>query len=216
MMRLGRVLAGALMCVACLGGSEVRRVATVPVGQWPEDLVFDPGSNQVFVTDEGSATVTVLGRQGEARGPIPLVTRARHLAVDPALGRLYAPNEGSDFVAVFDTRDFANRGRVSVGRQPHGIAVDPGSHRVFVGNEGEASLTAFDGATGEVVFTVPVGRGPGGVAADPVTGRVFVVSVKEDRVIIVDGPEASSWGSSRSAEGRPTSGSTPRPASSTS
>jgi YVTN family beta-propeller protein len=174
-------------CVAGEAVPPVAPAATVQVGQWPEDVLFDPGSNRVFVADEGSATVTVLGPGGEPLGRLGLATRARHLAVDAVLGRLYAPNEGSGFVAVFDTRELTEHGRVQVGRQPHGIAADPASHRVFVGNEGDGSLTAFDGRTGTVLFTVPVGRGPGGVAVDPVSGRVFVVSVKEDRVVVVDG-----------------------------
>jgi len=181
------VLAMAAALGACLPGGEVPRLRTVAVGQWPEDILFDPGSDRVFVADEGSATITVLSADGQKIGTIALHTRARHVAVDPALGHLYAPNEGSDFVSAFNTRDLGERYRVSVGRQPHGIAVDRASHRVFVGNEAEDSLTAFDGRTGRVLYTVPVGPGPGGVAADPVTGRVFVVSVKADRVAAIDG-----------------------------
>src|SRR5439155_296021 len=158
---LGLALAG------CMAGAEVPRVTTLPVGQWPEDLVFDPGSGRLFVADEGSATVTVLSAAGERIGTIRLMSRARHLAVDPALGRLYAPNEGNGFIAVFDTRDLREALRVPVGRQPHGIAVDRSTHRVFVANEGDGSLTALDGRSGQVLFTVPVGRGPGGVAVDP-------------------------------------------------
>ena len=133
------------------------------------------------MADEGSATVTVLRSGGERVGTIRLETRARHLAVDGGLGRLYAPIEGSGFVAAFETRELTEHFRVPVGRHPHGIAADPTSHRVFVGNEGEGTLTAFDGRTGRVLYTLPVGSGPGGVAVDPRTGRVFVVSVKEDR-----------------------------------
>src|SRR3989449_8804748 len=103
---LGLALAG------CIAGAEVPRVTTLPVGQWPEDLVFDPGSGRLFVADEGSATVTVLSATGERIGTIRLMSRARHLAVDPALGRLYAPNEGNGFIAVFDTRDRSEERRV--------------------------------------------------------------------------------------------------------
>src|SRR5713226_5096389 len=95
---LGLALAG------CMAGAEVPRVTTLPVGQWPEDLVFDPGSGRLFFADEGSATVTVLSATGERIGTVRLMSRARHLAVDSALGRVYAPNEGHGFVAVFDTR----------------------------------------------------------------------------------------------------------------
>ena len=37
---LGLALAG------CMAGAEVPRVTTLPVGQWPEDLVFDSGSGR--------------------------------------------------------------------------------------------------------------------------------------------------------------------------
>jgi hypothetical protein len=42
------------------------------------------------VADEGSATVMALGPEGEARRRLELVIRARHLAEDPRLGKLYA------------------------------------------------------------------------------------------------------------------------------
>src|SRR5438876_9706109 len=85
---LGLALAG------CMAGAEVPRVTTLPVGQWPEDLVFDPGSGRLFVADEGSATVTVLSAAGERIGTIRLLSRSRHPAVVPALGRLFAPVHG--------------------------------------------------------------------------------------------------------------------------
>ena len=68
--------------VGCLPSREVPRVTTVPVGQWPNDVVFDPGSDQLFVADEGSATITVLQSDGTKVGMISLATRARHLAVE--------------------------------------------------------------------------------------------------------------------------------------
>ncbi|MGH7395719.1 MAG: YncE family protein, partial [Candidatus Methylomirabilales bacterium] len=64
-------------------------MATVPVGQWPEDVVFDPESGHLFVADEGSATITVLGPAGQRVSTIRLATRARHLAVDSGLRHLY-------------------------------------------------------------------------------------------------------------------------------
>src|SRR5439155_23719956 len=94
---LGLALAG------CMAGAVVPRVTTLPVGQWPEDLVFDPGSGRLFVADEGSATVTVLSATGERIGTIRLLRRARHLAVAPALRRPYAPDGGNGFLDVLDT-----------------------------------------------------------------------------------------------------------------
>ena len=111
-----------LALAGCVAGAEVPRVTTLSVGQWPEDLVFDPGSGHLFVADEGSATVTVLNAIGERVGMIRLVSRARHLAVDSALGHVYVPNEGNGFVAVFDTRDLTERAVVGSRRSPSAAA----------------------------------------------------------------------------------------------
>src|SRR5438128_10073796 len=94
---LGLALAG------CMAGAEVPRVTTLPVGQWPEDLVFASGSGRLFVADEGSATVTVLISTGERIGTIRLIRGAWHLAVNPALGGLYAPNDRKVFITAFVT-----------------------------------------------------------------------------------------------------------------
>src|SRR5260370_34573595 len=114
----GPALALALVRAGCLTGAEVPGVPTASGGRWPEDLVFDPGSGRLFVADEGSATVTVLSATGERIGTIRLMSRARHLAVDSALGRVYAPNEANGFVAVFATRTLREVSRSSQGPQP--------------------------------------------------------------------------------------------------
>lgn len=58
------LLAMSLASAGCSAGREIPVVTTVPVGQWPEDVVFDPGLGQLFVADEGSATITVPGTKG--------------------------------------------------------------------------------------------------------------------------------------------------------
>ena len=64
-------------------------VTTVPVGQWPEDVVFDPGSGQLFVADEGSATITILGvTDGNVTKAYSLWQLNHHEIANDRVGRL--------------------------------------------------------------------------------------------------------------------------------
>jgi hypothetical protein len=50
-----------LLLAGCAGTAGMEGVvALLPTGQWPEDVVFDPETQTIFVADEGSATVTTM------------------------------------------------------------------------------------------------------------------------------------------------------------
>lgn len=160
-------------------------LALMPTGQWPEDVAFDARRQLLFVADEGGATVTAIDVRSRAvRGILQLQTRARHLAADA--GRLYAPNELSQFVGVYDGESLMEVGRVPTGRNPHGLALDAERQRLLVGNEADETATLIDTAALHALRAIRVGAGPGGVAADLGSGRGFVVSVKENRVTALD------------------------------
>ncbi|HWT77885.1 MAG TPA: YncE family protein, partial [Candidatus Methylomirabilis sp.] len=170
-------------CVASGGMAGI--LAQIPTGQWPEDVLLDARGQIIFVADEGSATVTAIDAEHRVvRGTLRLQTRARHLAVGG--GRLYAPNELSAFVGVYDEESLAELERLPVGRNPHGLALDAGLQRLLVGNEAEGTATLVDTVTLHPLRVIPLGAGPGGVAADLGSGRGFVVSVKENRVTALD------------------------------
>ncbi len=182
----GAAIGICLLLAGCVSsGGTAGILAEIPTGQWPEDVVLDARSQIIFVADEGSATVTAIdARRRIVRGTLRLQTRARHLAV--GAGRVYAPNELSAFVGVYDAESLAELVHVPVSGNPHGLALDTDLHRLLVGNEGEGTATLIDTATLHPLRVIPVGAGPGGVAADLGRGRGFVVSVKEDRVTALD------------------------------
>ena len=194
------VTAAGMLAAACAAfPPRATLLATVPVGHWPEDVVYDPASDTAFVADEGSATVTAVDVGARSRrGVVSLASRARHLALDPTRGLLFAPEEGDQMVRVIETGALRTVHRIPVGPDPHGIAVDPSLGRLFVAHEGDDTLWGIDIAGWAVAFRVNVPRGPGGVAVDAGRHRVYVVSVKEDLVTILDGGNVEIPGSTLS------------------
>src|SRR5207245_2321788 len=94
---LGLALAG------CMAGAEVPRVTTLPVGQWPEDLVFDSGSGCLFVANEGDGSLTALdGRSGQVLFTVPVGRGPGGVAVDPATARVFVVSVKEDQVVVVD------------------------------------------------------------------------------------------------------------------
>ncbi|MGH2409466.1 MAG: hypothetical protein ACRDGS_03750, partial [Chloroflexota bacterium] len=153
-----------------------------------DDVVVDPSRNLAYVAQEAGRRVLVVDlHTGRMLAKIPLPTGTRHLALDGALHRLYAPDEFSSSLVVVDTRAWQRLAVITLGRpglQPHGVAVDDRTHLVYVAEEHHAAVAIVDGMHMRLLATVPVGPAPGGIAVDPALGLVDTVLVGADQVAV--------------------------------
>jgi len=200
-------LALSLALAGCVTGAEVPRVATLSVGQWPEELV-STRIGPPLRRRRGSATVTVLNAmESELADP------ARESSSTSRGGframHVYVPNEATAS-SLSSTREtegsVSDSRRAKAARDRRGPLCAPGLCR----QRGRRFSHSSRWSDGQVLFTVPVGHGPGGVAVDPVTSRVFIVSVKQDRVLVIDGARGLRIAAIPVGRGPRTSESTPR------
>jgi YVTN family beta-propeller protein len=84
--------------VEILHGGSVTALST---GLRPLFAVYDPISGYVFVSNYGSANVTVINRTS-ILGTVPVGYLPAALTFDPANNFVYAPNFGSDNVSILD------------------------------------------------------------------------------------------------------------------
>lgn len=172
------------------GMGTVKAVAAV--GRTPIGVLAPPGTDKVYVSDEGSNTVSVLSASGlRLLRTIPTGPRPHHMAHDASGRFVYVAEYGSNQVGVIDTRtDQRTRTLVT------GSAASARTHAAWPTPDGilyavsqvTDELTAVDVATGQLLWTMPVGSQPVEVrvAAD---GRTAFVSVRnEDKVKVVDLP----------------------------
>ena len=160
------------------------------VGKTCNDIAVMPRSHVlVMAQSAGGRAVALDEGTGRQLALVHLFSAAFHVAVDPALGQIYLPDEYSGrLIVVRLLHGWARRTMTSVpvGRRPHGVAVDLRTHRVYVADERGGTLSSIAGATLRVQATIHVGRGPGGVGVAAAAHLVYVVLVDEDRVVVLD------------------------------
>ena len=165
----------------------VRTVLTVPVGLQPLGVVAGVIGLNVYVTNSGSGTVSVLdvGTHSVTTGIAPFAVPAG-IAVTPDSSRLYVASSGTRAV-VTALRDILDvTGTIAVGGTPYGIAIDPSGVRAYVTDQGTGSLSVIDTLSETVLATIPVGASPTGVAVAPSGLELYVTNKGSGSLSVID------------------------------
>jgi YVTN family beta-propeller protein len=118
---------------AAKGGLRV--VTTIRVGKSPNEVAADPETDTIYVTNSGSATVSVIsGLTDTVTAKIHAGPDASRVAADPATDTVYETNNGGDTVMVISGRTNTVTAKIGVGEGPVGIAVVPKTSRVYEAN----------------------------------------------------------------------------------
>jgi len=172
--------------VDVVSGSRLVLTAVLPVGQTPFGVAIDPTSSYVWVTNRGSANVTVLSPTTlSAVANVTVQSAPTGIAIDATDGTAYVADSATDNVTVVSTASFRVVTNVSVGTQPLGVAWDPATDQVFVSNHGSGTVSAIDARTATVTGTIAVGSGPYGLAVDNDTDTVYVADERAYLVTVV-------------------------------
>ena len=152
-------------------------LGTVPTGQNPDAIIYDPASKSVFAFDGRGNDATVIdpaaapAMAGKTR--IPLPGRPEYAAAD-GRGRVFVNLEDKRQVAVIDTTLMKTVAfwKIEGGESPSGLAIDPDRHRLFVGCHNQV-MAILDAQSGKTLGTAPIGKGVDACAFDPQTHEAF-------------------------------------------
>lgn len=164
--------------------------ALAAVGQRPIGVLATPGTDKIYVSDEGSSTVSVLSASGlRLLRTIPIGPMPHHMMHDPSGRYVYVAEFGSNQVGVIDTRtDERVKGLVAgstAAARTH-AAWPTADGKVYAANERTNELSVVDAASGQLLWTLPVGNRPSEVLVTP-DGRTAYVSVRnEDKIKVID------------------------------
>jgi YVTN family beta-propeller protein len=152
------------------GGSNLSKLAEIPVGREPVCVAVHPRSGRTFVTNSDSGTVSVIDlKKLKVIGEIAVGTEPEGCAITPSGQLLYVANHTSGTVSVINTGSRSVIDTVVLGGNPTAIAISNDgrdadrNERVFVtqfyaelipGGPGEG----FDNGKRGVVFSFPVGN----------------------------------------------------------
>jgi len=156
--------------------------ATFGVGSEPFAVGYDSGNGDMYVTNSGSNTVSVISGTTVV-ATVSVGSGPDGVAYDGGNGYVYVANSGSDTVSLISGTTVV--ATVGVGSAPEGVAYDDGNGYVYVVNSGPGTVSVISGTT--VVATVSVGSAPRGVAYDGGNGYVYVANFGSDTVSLISG-----------------------------
>jgi len=187
-------------------------VGVVHSGPYPFAVAVDVPSNTVYVTNDGTDTVTVInGRTCNATTHAGCSHTSREfvglgpggIAVDQRTNTVYVADETSSDVSMFSgaTCDSVNTSRCGLhayrlvaGNGDRGIAVDDLTDSIYVANTSANTVLVFGGrACNGVVHTdchfavAHVGSSPRRVVVDEPTDTIYVSNANSDSVSMING-----------------------------
>jgi YVTN family beta-propeller protein len=176
----------ALAAAPATATAPYRILATVATGNSPFDVAADSRSGLAYVTNQASATVTVIqGSTGKVIATIPVRSAPGGIAVNPATNRIYvADPQGYQIISgarnkVIMTVTAASQGTASV-------AVDKATDTVYLTDLFHQTVLAIDGSTGAIMNTIGVGHFPDGVTVDQNTDTAYVANSADGTVSVIN------------------------------
>ena len=165
-------------------------IATIPAGNFPSTIALNPVTNRIYVTNEGTANITVIDGATNTTTTVAVGGNPQGIAVNPSTNKIYVTSNWSHTVTVIDGVTNSTT-TVAVGFDPRAIAVNTATNKVYVANYGSNTVTVIDGYT-NTTTTVSVGSGPRAIAVNPDTNKIYVANsgvtaYGSDTVTVIDG-----------------------------
>lgn len=169
---------------------------TIPVnGKKPDAVLYDKGTQRVFVFNNGSGNATVIDAKTDTVVGNVEMGGAPEFAVSNDKGSIFNNNEDTNELFEIDARTFKVKNKYSLAPNgvPTGLAYDPATNRLFSVCRKPARLVVLDAGTGRIVQTLPIGAGVDAVVFEKDL-KVVMTSNGEGTVTIVhqDSPDAYS------------------------
>jgi len=194
--------------VSVISDSTNSVVATIPLGDFPSAIAYDPAKGEVFVAEDG-ATPSNVSASNTAHGQIAVISDSSNtvvanvtvgpfpdgLAYDSARGEIYVASSGSTTIAgsVSVISDSTNAIVATVPLDGAGaVAYDPGKGELYVVTPNTNSTTIISDSTNSVVGTRAAGPGPFWIAYDSAKGELFISNPAADTVTVLSDAGATS------------------------
>jgi YVTN family beta-propeller protein len=159
---------------------------TISVGSSPEYVAYDPGMGEIFVTDQGDNTVSVISDSNNSVvATIAVGEYPTGVVYDSGKGEIFVSNGGANTVSVISDSTNAVIATIDVGAGPKCGAYDPAKGEIFVPNFDGSTVSVISDATNTVVATVPVGSGALDAAYDSGRGEVFISNEEGKTVSVI-------------------------------
>lgn len=177
-MALSRLVMAPLVALAVLGSMAPATAVpvvtdTIPVGTNPFGVAVSPDGTRAYVTNYGSASVSVINTTTKAvTATIPVNGSPRGVAVSPNGTRAYSANRFTASVSVINTASDVVSASIGTGDSPLAIAITPNGDRAYVTLPTSSVMSVLDLSNNTVSGLFGVGDARA-VAISPVHARAY-------------------------------------------
>jgi YVTN family beta-propeller protein len=184
--KFGYVSDGGGNAVVVFDRATLATVATIPVGQGPDAIIFEPATQTVWAFNgHGNSASVIDVAQRKVVATIALPGRPEFPAVD-GKGTVFDNIEDKNEIVRIDakTDKLTAEWPVTGCESPGGLAIDPAGRRLFATCDGK-KMAVVDANTGKVLATPAIGDGPDAAGWDAAHKLAFA-SCGEGVLSVVD------------------------------
>lgn len=146
--------------VVVFNRKTLAKVATVPAGQNPDGIVFEPVTQTVWAFNGRSQNATVISAYTNMGVATIALPGKPEFPVADGRGNVYDNIESTSQIARFDAQTRKVTAVWPAGcESPSGLAIDTHGHRLFAVCRGQ-KMSVIDYKTGKVLATPSIGNGP--------------------------------------------------------
>ena len=158
--KFGYISDGGGNAVVVFDRSTLATVATIPTGQNPDCILYEPATQTVWTFNGRSHDISVIDPGTRTViATIPLAGKPEFAAAD-GQGNVYNNLEDKSQIVRIDARTHAVTATWPAGcESPSGLAFDIAGHRLFPVCDGK-KMSVIDSATGKLLANPAIGDGP--------------------------------------------------------
>ncbi len=158
--KFGYISDGGGNSVIVFDRATLATLATIPAGENPDGIVFEPATRTVWAFNGRSRSVTVIdARTRKVSATLPLPGRPEFPAVD-GRGTVFDNIEDKSEVVRIDARRRVITATWPAGcDSPSGLAMDPAGERLFPVCDGK-KMSVLDARDGKLLANPSIGSGP--------------------------------------------------------
>jgi YVTN family beta-propeller protein len=160
----------------------------VSVGSTPIGIVAPRGTDEVYVSNEGSNTMSVIDRHSlQVVRTIAMGSKPHHLIASRDGRFVYVGEFGQNSIGVVDTATGIVRHYTTgaAGALTHAVFVSRDGRTLYATNAGTANeIVALDARTGAPLWSLPIGSNPSEILVTD-DERTAYVSVRNENVVKV-------------------------------
>jgi YVTN family beta-propeller protein len=197
---IGMHVSGPTNTVSAISDSNYKVLANVTVGQNPSSIAYDSALHEIYVTNQGAGTVSVISdKSNSVVATIDLNANANHggisnIVYDSGKGEMFVSSYTYGGVIVISDTTKQVVATIPLGNDPYptGLIYDSGKGEIYVSYAGlpeknpASFMSVISDATNSVIATVPLDNGIADVGAyDPATGEIYITNPINSSLLVI-------------------------------